>query len=190
MDLRYMALQKEFEMRRYAGLSILIIALMLVGWTWKSTDELLLGTWKFTFYVPAEEAAKMSEEPLPEGLRMELSGSGRMTFHRGGKANSEGEFTLRLIAQGQELPLRFLIRDAGEWKVHGDTLVETSADSAVVPLDDLTKSVVRQSPEFQAMMTPVKGESSSTKIIHITEDMAEMELLDPPFYKLTMRKVK
>jgi len=176
-------------MKKTINLLILLIIIMLVSCNGESADKLLLGTWEGTMYVPKNEAAKMSAEPMPEGFGMELSAVVQATYHRGGKFNGEMEYTLRLIAPGQEVPLRFFVREAGTWNIHGDTLVETSTDSNVLPLDDLTKSVVKQSPELLTMITPIKGDSSSTKIAHITKSIAEFELLEPPFIKITLRKI-
>jgi len=153
-----------------------------------SKTNMLIGTWSTSLYVSSEEAAKMSEEAFPPGMSMELTMNGTGTYHQGGKSNAVAEYTIRIKANDQELPLRFMVRQAGTWELHGDTLVETSIDSVVIPLDNLTRNVVSKSPEFQAMITPVKGEAVSIKIEHISKTLVEMRLLTPPYFRLTMHK--
>jgi methyl coenzyme M reductase subunit C-like uncharacterized protein (methanogenesis marker protein 7) len=106
---------------------------------------------------------------------MEMSVAGSTTYHVGYKYNQEGEVTLRLRKGEEERALRFFVRDAGVWKIHGDVLVETSEDSSVTPLDDLTKRAVENVPELKAMISPIKGETTSYELKEISESKILLE---------------
>lgn len=173
----------------FSTFTVLMLASGLYGCGGDDQQAMLMGSWQYSLYVPPAEAAKLSEEPLPEGASMELTATGTQTFHRGGKYNVDLKYTLRLKQGTQELPLRFSVRDAGTWEIHDNVLVETSSDSVVVPLDDITKRVVAEAPELKTMLTPITGESESVKIVHLSDSSAEFEMMEPPFLRLTFKKL-
>ena len=49
-------------------------------------------------------------------------------------------------------------------------------------------NVVNVSPEYQSMFTPGSGDSTSMKIIHISEKIAELKMMEPPYRSFTLRK--
>ncbi len=153
-----------------------------------STEKMLIGSWDVSVYFSPAEIAQVLGGSLPQNLSIELTGSGSQTYHAGGKCNSDGQFTLRLNLEGQELPLNFLVRHAGTWEIHDNILVETTINSVVIPMDPITMNVVKVSPEYQSMVAPVSGESMSVKIIHISEKIAELKMIEPPYYSFTLRK--
>jgi len=168
--------------------TITVMFLLLSGCDRSSTENLLVGSWEASLYISSVDAAKMSEEPMPQGFSVEMTMSGSQTYHVGGKYNGDGKFTIRLKQGEQEIPLRFLVRDAGTWELHEDILVETTGDSIVTPMDEVTRKVVKQSPEFQTMVAPISGESTSLKVVHISETAAEFEMMEPPYISYTLRK--
>lgn len=142
----------------------------------KSPEKILIGTWNDSIYVSPAEAAKKAEGPIPEGMSLEISASGSVTYHNGYRYNGDGEVTLRLRKGEEERALRFYMRETGVWKIHnGDVLVETSEDSSVTPLDNLTKEAVENVPELKAMVSPVKGETTSYKIKEISDSNILLE---------------
>lgn len=175
-------------MKKLALAAITMSFLVILGCNKPSLTDKLIGSWEVSSYISPAETAKMINEPLPQGLTLEMTLAGSTTYHIGGKYNSDGQITVRLKNSGQEVPLNFLVRDAGTWAIHGDTLVETSTNSVVTPMDQITKNVVKESPELQTMITPVSGESASSKVVHITETMADLKLLEPPYISMVMRK--
>ncbi|RZK10137.1 MAG: hypothetical protein EOO46_11680 [Flavobacterium sp.] len=154
-----------------------------------SYDKLLVGTWKTTVHIKPEAFATESEEEIPEGMEMEMKGEETSTFHHGNKFNREGEFTvwLRNNKTDEEIPLRFYSKEAGTWKVFDETLVETTEDGILTPLDDLTKNFVAENPDIATGITPIKGETTSSNILSITEAKADMEELEHHL-NYTMRK--
>ncbi|HKO35408.1 MAG TPA: hypothetical protein VJV21_02940 [Pyrinomonadaceae bacterium] len=135
----------------------------------------LVGTWSVSAYISPAEVAKKSEEPLPEGMSLEMSLSGSANYHIGDKYNQEGEITLRIRRGEEEAPLRFYVREAGVWKIHNDVLVETVEDSSITPLDDRTKEFLEAVPQFKPMMSPVKGETTSYKLKKVSDSKILLE---------------
>ena len=161
------------------------------GWLRSSTENMLIGSWESSIYISPGKMAKMSNEPMNKGDSMEMTASCSQTYHVGGKYNGDGEFTIRLRQGEQEIRLSFLVRDAGTWKMHDNILVETTENAVVTPMDEITKRVVKQIPELQTivtMITPIRGESMSSKIIHISETTAEVKMMEPPYASFTLRK--
>jgi hypothetical protein len=141
----------------------------------KGADKVLIGTWAVSSYVSPAEAAKKAEEPISEGISMEMSMAGSTTYHVGKKYNQDGEVTLRLRKGGEEKALRFYVREAGTWEIQGDVLVETAGDFSVTPIDEMTKAILEAAPEFKSMITPVKGESTSYKLKEVSDSKIILE---------------
>lgn len=154
----------------------------------KSIEEMLIGSWDFSIYFSASDVEKMSGESFPDGFSIEITAVGNQTYHVGGKYDGTGEFTVRMTVDGQEYPLKFFIKDAGSWEIHDDVLVETTGDSIVTPMNEGTEQVVKEIPILQAMLTPVSGESQSTKILHISETLVEFQMLESPYMNFTLEK--
>ncbi|MBN2396063.1 MAG: hypothetical protein JXC36_06340 [Candidatus Atribacteria bacterium] len=175
-------------MRNYVISSIAIFVMFCSGCSQSNIGDMLLGTWDVSLYLSPSQVAKISEDSFPNDLSIEMTMSGTQTYHLGGKYDGTVEFTIRLKFEEEEIPLRFLAKETGSWEIHGNVLVETTANSVITPLDDLTRKVVKKSPEFQTMVTPIAGESQSTKIIHISKTVAELQMIDPPYWDMTLRK--
>lgn len=167
---------------------LLLLSLLSASCSGSPDPDKLLGTWNMAMYLPAAELAKMAEGDVPAGLSMELTMSGTDIIHKGGKQDSQGRFTLRITANGRELALNFLVREAGTWELHGDTFVATTVDAQITPMDEPTRLVVQKTPELQALIAPVKGESVSYKITSLTKSSMNLEMLEPPHFKLTYHR--
>lgn len=141
----------------------------------KSPDKVLIGTWTFSFYISPAEAAKRAEQPISEGISMEMSTAGSTTYHDGKKYNEEAEVTLRLRKGGEEKTMRFYMREAGVWEIHNDVLVETTGDFSLTPMDEMTKAILEAAPEFESVITPVKGESISYKLKEVSDSKILLE---------------
>jgi hypothetical protein len=156
---------------------ILLVAAVISfsGTCSKNTGKALIGTWNFSSHVSPSQAAKLSDEPMPEGASMEMTMSGSTTYHVGSKFNEEGEFTLRIRRGAEEKALRFYVREAGTWEIHGDVLVETAVDSSITAFDDTTKEFLEAVPQIKTMLSPVKGDSTSYKLEKISDSKIILE---------------
>ena len=70
---------------------------------------------------------------------MNIKHTGKTEYHTNGQLNTSGEMTFRLTveANGQEVTMKFNIREAGKWQVTDSTLTETTEDGEITPADDL-----------------------------------------------------
>ncbi len=155
-----------------------------------STQEQLLGEWESSMFVDADKFAELSDDPVPAGMRFELTYSGDSVFHHGNKYTENGELVMRINANGQEIALRFALRDAGTWEIHDKVMVQTTTDAKITPLDDTSRAMLAQSPEFAAAFTPVKGESYSSDILRIDEDFVDLKMKEEPYLEVTLRRKK
>jgi len=161
--------------------STLLVMGLLVGCTQAgSTEDKLLGSWNFSVFMSPSKVAEMSKDPLPPGATMEITMEGSTTILHGHRYNAEGQATLRLAMQGKELPLKFLIRESGRWEMHDDVFVQITEDGVVTPLDDMTRSIVADSPEMTALFEPVKGASASSRILNISHNEMNVVTLEEP----------
>lgn len=179
---------KGLSMTRFLSGLIFISTLLLTGCDSSSEEDKLIGTWESSVFITSADAAKMSEDPLPEGASMEITISSSETFHIGGKYNGHGKFTIRAKQGSNEMPFNFMVKDAGTWKIHDGVLVQTSSDSLVTPLDEFTKKMVTQSPEIGAAFTPVSGESVSLKLNNMSDTTIEVEMMETPYISYIMKK--
>ncbi len=114
---------------------------------------------------------------MPDGLEIEIAIKGMLTYHRGGKYNSNSTMTMRIKTVEGEIALKVLAIDAGEWSLHNDgkELVATSIDGTITPLDELTENILAQSPALGALMKPVKGLTSTSQILSISDKLMEVQ---------------
>jgi hypothetical protein len=155
-----------------------------------SMQEQLLGEWESSMFVDAKKFAEFSDDPMPPGMQVELTYSGDFVFHHGNKYNESGEMVMRINNNGQEVALRFAIRDAGTWEVHDSILVQTTTDSKITALDDVSRNMLAQSPEFAEAFKPVKGESYSSEILRSGDDFIDMKMKEEPYLEVTLRRKK
>jgi hypothetical protein len=151
-------------------------------------SELLLGRWKTSTFVNKEQFKKSIGEDMEEGMSGEMTMINEFQFIKGNRFNEEGEVTFKLTMGNQEIPLKFYGKQSGTWKLYGNTLVTVAEDSKIVPLDDITKSVVEAAPEFKAMIQPNKGESISYEIKLLTEKVMQVTDEDMPGMIITYNK--
>ena len=168
-------------MKQNLLMPILLVMGLLVGCTQSgNTEDKLLGSWSFSLFVSPSEFVDMSKDPLPPGATMAMTMEGTTTILHGHRYNSEGRATLRLEMQGKEIPLKFLIRESGRWEMHDDVFVQITEDGVVTPLDDMTRSIVADSPEMTALFAPVKGASASSRILNISDNEMNIVTLEEP----------
>ena len=141
-------------------------------------SEALIGSWTHSTYISPQEAARISSEPIPPGVEIDMTVAGTTVYHVGNRYDADAEITLNIRANGETIPLKMLRRETGTWKVHGDVLVETVTGGTATALDDQTKAVLREAPEAAAFAEPIAGETSSSDIQSVTPsaiDLREQE---------------
>ena len=175
-------------MFKHSIASMIVLLVILSGCDHKQPEDQLIGTWEASGFIPPHEAARLSGESMPDGATLEVTYSGVQSYHLGNKYDGEGTMTLRVRDNGREIALRLYVKDAGSWQLHGNTLVETSKDSVIAPLDDLTKTLISEMPELKAGFMPVQGMSSSSEIKHMSASTVELELQNPKGLRVTLRK--
>lgn len=163
---------------------------MLITGCQPSVQEQLLGEWESSMFVNAQKFAELSDDPIPPGMQLELTYSGNFVFHHGYKYTEAGELVMRIYNNGEEVALRFAVRDAGTWEVHDAVLVQTTTDSKITALDDISRNMLAQSPELADAFTPVKGESYSSDIQRIDDDFVDLKMKEAPYLEVTLRRKK
>jgi|TARA_B100001971_G_C18063126_1_gene469056 hypothetical protein len=118
---------------------------------------------------------------------MEVIFSGTQSYHKGGKCNGYGEFTFRFKTPDGENSLNFLTKTAGTWSLHGNEIVETIEDGVVTPLNESAKSFLNKSPEFAALFQPIRGETTTSIILAISNTSMVLQLSEPKI-TLTLNK--
>ena len=146
------------------------MSISLSGCNRDASEDKLYGMWDVSSVVSGEEFKRLSD-----GFEGEMMVKGTQTYHKGGKYTGDGELTMRFKMDGVEMmpPLRFYFRDAGDWRLHasGKELVETSQDGVLTPLDEATEDFLQASPEAAAAFKPIKGQTTTSRIISIAEDL-------------------
>jgi hypothetical protein len=158
-------------------LSLLIVSMLLGGCGGYSVEHKLYGTWDCSAFLSYADVRQLSEEPMPDGEEMEITFKGVTTYHKGGRYSGDGEFAIRIKTIDGELPLRFYVRDAGEWRLHSDgkELVESSFDMVITPFDELTETFFKESADLAAFFQPVRGETTTSRILSISDTVMVAE---------------
>lgn len=161
---------------------IAVSAVCSTGFANESIREKMLGTWKLSEYFDASDLREFSNDPIMSEAEMTIKGT--VDYHRGGKYNSEARFTLRMNTTEGEISLKFMMRESGEWTLysHGKELTETTVDATFAPLDDFTKFLLEESPGLAASLKPIRGETSTSKILSISDRLLEIETDDPKLH--------
>ena len=149
-------------------------------------SEQILGTWESSVFIDATRAKAMFE--VEDGMEMQATFTTTEQYLRGGRYNAEGDITFRVSANGQETPIKLHLRESGSWEFHDNFLVTIAEDSKVTALDDATRNIIANAPEFAEMIEPVKGESSSTEIVSITDTDMQVKMEDLPGIIMTYQK--
>ena len=143
--------------------------------TTDEADDALVGSWSYTAYVEPSEVARLSDDPIPAGVEIDMTVSGSNTYHANGRYDADAEVTIRVRQAGEEVPLRMLRRDAGTWETQGDVLFETVTSGTLTALDPTTKQFLRETPEFSAFVSPIEGETQSSTIHSATQTAVDLE---------------
>lgn len=168
---------------------ILLVAIFLVV-SCKTNDKssLLLGAWETSAFINQNQLEKAFKEEAEEGMRMEMTFNETHEFLQGGRFNNEGEITLRLGMGNQEIPLKFYVKESGTWELHESNIVQVTQDYKIVPMDETTKNVLANAPEFKQMIEPVKGEASSFEILSLSKTVMQLTSNQLPGITLTYNK--
>lgn len=149
-------------------------------------SEQILGTWESSVFIDATKAKAIFE--VEDGMEMQVTGTTTEQYLRGGRYNDEGDITFRISANGQEIPIKLHLRESGSWEFHDNFLVKIAEDSKVTALDDVTRNIIANAPEFAEMIEPVKGESYSIEIVGITDTDMQVKMEDLPGIIVTYQK--
>lgn len=153
---------------------LVCMSISLSGCDRDSSEAKFYGTWDVSSVISGEEFKRLSE-----GIDGEMVVKGTQTYHKGGKYTAEAEVTMRFTMDRVEMipPLRVYMRDAGEWKLHGNgkELVETSLDGVLTPLDESTEVFIEMSPEVAAAFKPIKGQTITSRIISISDNFISQQ---------------
>lgn len=137
--------------------------------------EAFVGSWTYTSYVSPREIAEVSDDPIPPGVEIDLTAEGATTYHANDRYDASAEVTIRVRQAGQEVPLRFLRRDAGTWEVSDGVLFETVTSGRLTPLDATTRQFLRETPEVAAFISPIEGETASTTIESVSATAIDLQ---------------
>ena len=138
-------------------------------------DDAFVGTWTQSTFITPQEVARLSEDPIPPGVEVDMTITGSNTYHVGGRYDADAEVTIHVREGTEEVPLSFIRREAGTWEIHDNTLLETVTSGSVTPLDATTKQVLHDTPEFSAFITPIAGETASTTIHSVTPSSIDLQ---------------
>jgi len=147
-------------------------------------SKLLLGRWETHTTIEEDQFKEAMDGDIEEGMSGRMIIQQEYHFIKGNRYNGEAEITFILMMENQApLPLHFYAKESGTWNLHDDTLVTVSEDSKITAMDEITKSVLDNVPEFKEMIQPNKGEATSFNIKTVTESVLKMA--DESFSKLT-----
>ncbi|MEM6686140.1 MAG: hypothetical protein AAF617_10180 [Bacteroidota bacterium] len=135
---------------------------------------LLLGRWETSTFINESQFKKTFKEDIEDGMSGEMTLIDEYHFIKGNRFNQEGEVTFKLKMAGQELPLKFYGKQSGTWSIHDNTLVTVTEDSKIIPMDEFTKNVLANAPEFGEMLQPTKGETISLEIKMLTASILQV----------------
>lgn len=183
--------------QRFTGVIILLLVLFgFAACKQRKTGidkQVFLGSWNFSEHIPFDKLKEMPD--FKDGLDgvkdAEMNLTGKTQYHTNGQYNTSGEMTFRITVaeNGQNVNMKFNIREAGKWQVTDSVITETTEDGEITPADDITKSMAAEDPAMLKELRPVRGETTSDKIIVATP--ALIELFDPSSkLKMTMRKTE
>ncbi|MEM6721919.1 MAG: hypothetical protein AAF611_21505 [Bacteroidota bacterium] len=136
--------------------------------------ELLLGRWETSTFMNETQVQKIFKDDMEEGMSGEMTLVDAYHFIKGNRYNQEGEMTITLKMGGQEIPLKFYGKQSGTWSIHDNTLVTVAEDSKIIAMDDFTKNVLANAPEFKEMLQPNKGEAISLEIKMLTKKVLQV----------------
>lgn len=171
--------------------SLVLVTLVLINGCWNNNlDEgKIYGTWEYTHSVDNKYFQKNSKEPIPKDLEMNMEIKGAQSYHKGGIYNAIAELTLKYKTIQGEASFRYIIKDAGEWRLYNDgkELVQTSVDGTFAPLDKISDDFLKDVPAIAALLQPIKGATATSRIFIASDNIMEVRT-DGFEEKLTMNK--
>jgi len=137
-------------------------------------EELLVGTWKFSEVISGDEALikifKNKTEIPTEIETASIIVESTATYYKGGSYDGEGEATwqYKLISnETKELKIRYSV--SGKWNLSGNELNETITDASVVPANDLSRELYKNSQPKLSDFEMTIGSTSTSEILDLNE---------------------
>ncbi|VXD14302.1 hypothetical protein [Marinoscillum sp. 108] len=162
------------------------LIIVLISCSTNNYSEQILGTWESSVFIDEAKAKAMFK--VEDGMEMQATFTTTEQYLRGGRYNAEGDVTFRVSANGQEIPIKLHLRESGSWEFHDNFLVTIAEDSKVTALDEVTRNIIDNAPEFAEMIEPVKGQSASTEIVSMTDTDMQVKMEDLPGILVTYQK--
>lgn len=153
-----------------------------------SLDQKILGTWETSVFIDQTKSSELFGE-MDDGMSMEMTISTNEQYLRANRYNADAEMTMRIYYYGEETSLNFLMRDAGTWEIHDNEVITISDGANISALDEDTEFILQSDPQFAESMTPIKGQSSSSRILEIAEDHMMTESDDLPGLVFSYKRV-
>jgi len=159
---------------------LLVFSLLFISCGSDRISDQLLGSWSISMFIDKETAKRAFGDEMDPTMNLEMTLKSSEEFLKGGRYNSEGETTIRLFFDSQEIVLKLYIKESGRWEVYGKTLIQIAEDTNLVPLDKDTEFFLNSSPEVRGMFAPVKGQSVSYEIVSVSKNSLQMKSADLP----------
>ncbi|MGB0720935.1 MAG: hypothetical protein ACPGU7_00935 [Gammaproteobacteria bacterium] len=166
--------------RYFLTFALLLIAMSLSGCgeSAPSVRDRIVGTWGYALkYEPDQSTV--------------FDASGTQTYAADDSLHGTAEATLTLIDAEEQRVLRFNLVYRGTWQVQaeGTELGEVIEDQEWLPMDERTREILKQDPELARSFTDNEPETSTSKILLLTDSVMELEdKEDPDFRVLHERK--
>ncbi|MFK8037380.1 MAG: hypothetical protein AB8B74_03770 [Crocinitomicaceae bacterium] len=151
-------------------------------------SEKIIGTWEASIFVDSKKARTVFDMEDTDGMEMEMTSNLKTTYLRGNRYNAEGDVTFRIKANGQEMPLKLHMVESGSYEFHDNFLISITDDSKITAADEMTRNAIKNAPEFAELIQPVKGASTSTEIIEMSETSMQTKTEDLPGLLITSTK--
>jgi hypothetical protein len=167
--------EEKNVMKKIARVFPFVLCIFALSCGQQSNEEKILGTWNISAQISSSEFRENPEEPIPEDVDLSLKASGTQTFQKNGTSSDESEITLTIKGPNGVMPLVFHCKGTGSWSVDGDKLSETIEESIAVPANEMTKMVVKESPDILEVFQPKKGELVISTILSISDTAMETQ---------------
>ena len=161
----------------YLLMTSLFITTFFVSCEKKSSEDKIVGKWEYQMMLSKEDVRKLSEDPIPEGIEIEITGKGTSIYHKNKKYEGEGDMTMKIITSSEEISMDFYAKETGDWNLQSDgkELVETTIDGIFSPQNEMAKKFIKETPEFADFVKPLKGSTAVSKIMSISDRIIELK---------------
>lgn len=146
----------------------------------KLDKSLFQGAWNFDEHISYDELKQMPEfkEALGVISDAEMDIKGTNNFNSNGRYTMKGTVALKMKTadSGQEVTMRFEMRETGTWTLKDSVLTSVTEDGDVMAADDATQQITGEDPDMLNDIRPKKGEATVDEIKSFTA--TQIELLD------------